>query len=264
MAIMNFLDFAKSIAIKAGRIVKDGYYSELTVERKAEMDYVTQIDKASEKAIRDAITSEYPEHGFLGEESGSDKPSAEYVWVVDPLDGTTNFVYKIPYFSISIALKHRNETVVGVVYNPITEELFYAEKGKGAFLNGKKIEVKNSKPIEKWFLAFCFRDNMKNEEAERIIFDAFYFQVARLLKLGSAALELCYAACGRVDGYIGLTLKEWDYAAGDLIVREANGSCNHTLLINKNVVIAGNKENVLLIRSKIISHNDYPDKHEIG
>jgi len=266
---LEFLTFAKSIALTAGKIVKEGYYSELTVEKKAEMDYVTQIDKASEKTIKDAVAKEFPTHGFLGEESGSDKPNAEYVWVVDPLDGTTNFVYKIPYFSVSIALKHKSkdkdEVIIGVVYNPLTDEMFYAEKGKGAFLNGKKLEIKQKpKPLEKWFLAYCYRDISKHEEAERIVFDSFFYQTARVLKLGSAALELCYAASNRADAYIGLELKEWDYAAGELIVNEAGGIAIHDKLINKGVTIAGCKEAVSLIRSKILSHNHYGDKNEVG
>jgi myo-inositol-1(or 4)-monophosphatase len=264
MSQAELLEFAKSLAFKAGVIISEGYRSEVAVERKAELDFVTRIDKESEQLIRDAIAAKYPTHGFLGEESGSSHTNAEYVWVVDPLDGTTNFVYKIPYFAVSIGLKHKGEAIVGVVYNPLTNEMFYAEKGKGAFLNDKPLRIRDPKPQAKWFLAFCFRDNMKHEEAERIVFDAYYFHIARLLKLGSAALELCYVAAGRVDGYIGLTLKEWDYCAGELIAKEAGAAVTHDKLIEKDILIAAPKENAALISSQILNHNEYHGTHDIG
>lgn len=260
----ELLEFAKNIARKAGTIISAGYRIEVEVERKAELDFVTRIDKEAEKTIRDAISAKYPTHGFLGEESGSSQANADYIWVVDPLDGTTNFVYKIPYFAVSIGLKHKGETIIGVVYNPLTDELFYAGKGKGAFLNDKPLRVREPKPQEKWFLAFCFRDSMKHEEAERIVFDAYYFHIARLLKLGSAALELCYVAAGRVDGYIGLTLKEWDYCAGELIAREAGAMVIHDKLIGKDILIAASKDNAALISSQIMHHNEYHGTHDIG
>ena len=261
---LELLEFAKQLATNAGKIVRDGYYSELVVEKKAEMDFVTRIDRESEQFIRSEIAKKYPKHGFLGEESGSSDINAEYVWVVDPLDGTTNFIHKIPYFAVSIALKHKGETIVGVVYNPMTDEMFYADKGKGAFMNENKLLVKKPGQFEKWFLAHCFRDISKHEEAERIVFDAFYYHVARVAKLGSAALELCYAASSRVDGYIGLSLKEWDYAAGKLIVEEAGGSVMLDRLIGKDVIIAGERDAVSLMASKILHHNEFMDKHSTG
>ncbi len=265
MRIMNdYLEFAKSIAKKAGKIVRDGYYSELIVETKGEQDFVTQIDKRAEKFIREEVEKTFPTHGFIGEESGVTKKNAEFVWVVDPLDGTTNFIHKIPFFGVSIALKRSGEVIVGVVYNPMTDEMFYAEKGKGAYLNGKKLIIQKPNKFEKWFIAHCFRDTTKHEEAERIIFDAFFYQTARIMKIGSASLELCYAASSRVDAYIGLSLKEWDYAAGNLIVKEAGGEVVITELVGKHIVIAAHQEAVHTIVSKVIPHNHYEERHEIG
>lgn len=262
---MEFLDFARSVAKKAGKIVKEGYYSELLVQSKGELDFVTQIDKNAEKLIRTEVERVFPNHGFIGEESGVSKKDAEYIWVVDPLDGTTNFIHRIPFFGVSIALKKRDEgVIIGVVYNPMTDELFYAEKGKGAFINEKQLKIQKPNKFEKWFIAHCFRDTTKHEEAERIIFDAFFYQTARVMKLGSASLELCYAASNRVDAYIGLSLKEWDYAAGNLIVKEAGGEVIIRELIGKHIVIAASHEAVQLISSKILPHNHYEERHEIG
>jgi myo-inositol-1(or 4)-monophosphatase len=262
--MVDHLEFARSLALKAGKIVKEGYYAELLVETKGELDFVTKIDREAEKEIRKEVERTFPTHGFIGEESGTTKKNAEYAWVVDPLDGTTNFIHKIPFFGVSIALKRTGETIVGVVYNPMTDEMFYAEKGKGAYMNGKQLKIKKPNKFEKWFMAHCFRDTTKHEEAERIIFDAFFYQTARTAKLGSASLELCYAASSRVDAYIGLSLKEWDYAAGNLIVKEAGGETILSELVGKHIVIAGHHEAVHLIMSKILPHNHYDERHEIG
>ncbi|MBI2079331.1 inositol monophosphatase, partial [Candidatus Micrarchaeota archaeon] len=182
---------------------------------------------------------------------------------IDPLDGTTNFIHKIPYCSTAIALKHKGETIFSVINDPINNELFYAEYGKGAFLFGeektRRLRVKEATNTHEWFMAFCCPDSTKNEEAEKIVFDTFYPITLRLSKLGSASLEFAYVAAGRLDAYVGIKLKEWDVLPGELLVREAGGVVETGELIGKKLIIGGAKENVHRIKGLVLHHEHYDE-----
>ncbi|MBN2478436.1 inositol monophosphatase [Candidatus Micrarchaeota archaeon] len=246
-----FLKDAEEMARKAGEIINKGYYTmENETEVKLPKDFVTKIDKESEKIIRKMIKEKYPEHGIIGEEYGKEGEEKEYVWIIDPLDGTTNFIHRIPMFAVSIALKKNRETILGIVYNPVTNEMFYAEKEKGAFLNGKKIKP-SEEELENWFMGWCFPDSTRGQKVENAVYSIFFPRTLRLTKLGTAALELCYSACGRIDSYIGIGLKEWDYSAGEFIVREAGGKVIKKTIHERNVIISGPKNNVELIDKEV-------------
>ncbi|MEW6722017.1 MAG: inositol monophosphatase family protein [Candidatus Micrarchaeota archaeon] len=248
---MEQLDFAIDAAKKCGNLIREAYHSEVAVETKGALDFVTRVDRECETLIREAVKAEFPEHGVLGEEFGAPSRETEYVWVVDPLDGTSNFVHRIPFFAVSIALKKGGNTVLGVVHNPMTGEIFHSVFGKGAYLDGKRLSVRKPGPMDGWFLAYCFRDSTRLGAAERKVHGSLFPPVGRLLKLGSAALELCYAASSRVDGYIGLDLKEWDYAAGELIAKEAGAEVLHTKIEGKSALLAAERTAMATIRGKL-------------
>ncbi|MEK6972478.1 MAG: inositol monophosphatase family protein [archaeon] len=190
-------------------------------------DFVTVADKESEKKIIEIIKKRFPEHNFLGEESGtsnnSDKDS-EFCWIIDPLDGTTNFSHAYPYFCISIALQKSKETILGVIYNPISKEMFVAEKGKGSFLNGKRINSSNKKKLIECLISTGFwYDRGKIMDFNMQNMRNVMKRVQGVRRAGSAALDLAYIACGRLDGHWEFNLKPWDTAAGALIIQEAGG-----------------------------------------
>lgn len=195
----------------------------LEVERKGYNDIATEADKAAEKSIIESLTAKYPDHSILAEESGSHMHDSDYWWIIDPLDGTTNFKHKLPIFSVSIALVIKNEVQVGVVYNPYIDELFVAEKGKGAYLNGKQIHVTDAEEKEFSLLATGFAPDKKLVEENLVVFDQLIKEGYLLRRLGSAAIDLAYVACGRFDAFWEFSLKPWDVAAGSLIVEEAGG-----------------------------------------
>lgn len=211
---------------EAGGILKQFWGNLESVESKAEsIDLVTEADKASEKAILNLIQKRFPDHAFLGEESGEFQSApSEYLWIVDPLDGTTNYTHEYPAVSISVALAIGGELKVGVVFNPIFGELFYAVRGGGAFFDGKAIRVSQTASLDRALLSTGFPYN------RRLIADNNYAEFCRLTHLsqgvrrgGSAALDLAYVAAGRLDGYWERGLKPWDIAAGALLVMEAGG-----------------------------------------
>lgn len=248
---MKYYSFLKKLCTTAGKIIETGYFGKINFIEKNVQDYVTKFDLKTEKFIKKEIRKKYPTHNILAEESGKTNTSSNYQWIIDPIDGTTNFIHKIPICAISIALEYKNELIAGAIYNPITKEFFYAEKGKGAYLNGKKISIKSNKKIENWFLAWCYPDSMKNEKNVRNIFDLFYPKCLRVTKLGSAAIELAYVSSGRVDGYISIGLKKWDYAAGELIVKEAGGILLKEKIGKDNLFISSSIENSKLILKMI-------------
>ncbi|MDD5022699.1 MAG: inositol monophosphatase family protein [Candidatus ainarchaeum sp.] len=247
----EYYKFIDNLVKNAGKIIKKGYYGKFEIKEKNKQDYVTGIDLETEKFIKREIGKKFPEHNILAEESGEGNNNSEYLWIIGPLDGTTNFIHKIPIFAISIALEYKKEIITGVIYNPITDELFYAEKGKGAYLNGKGLKIKNNKKIENWFLAWCYPDSKRNEKPVKKIWELFYPECLRVTKLGSAAIELAYVADNRVDGYLSIGLKKWDYSAGELIVQEAGGVLLKEQFLGEKLFIASSKENAQKIKELI-------------
>jgi len=195
----------------------------LTIATKARNDFVSEVDRHAEQAIIQKISRAYPEHGILAEES-SEKKGNEYQWIIDPLDGTTNFLYGIPHYAVSIALKYRGRLEQAVVYDPVKDELFTASRGQGAQMNGHRLRVNNRKDLNAALLAtgIPFRDNQNQDlfmETMRYLIP----DTAGIRRLGSAALDLAYVAAGRFDGYWEFALQSWDIAAGILLVEEAGG-----------------------------------------
>jgi myo-inositol-1(or 4)-monophosphatase len=213
------------ISKEAGSVIKKGFGEKLTLEYKTNVtDFVTNIDKASEKMIIDFIAEEFPKHNILAEESGGDNKGSEYTWVIDPLDGTMNFANGLPIFAVSIGVIKGAELVAGVVYDVMNDVIFAAEKGSGAFQNDKKISVKNNSELEKAFVVTGFPYNIvDNPDRAMERFNSMLKHATGVRRLGSAALDLCYVANGIFDGFWEVSLKPWDMAAGMLLVKEAGG-----------------------------------------
>jgi myo-inositol-1(or 4)-monophosphatase len=219
------LNVAIEAAHAAGNIMRRQiqHVDAIPVERKARHDYVSEVDKACEAEIVREISRYYPDHAFLCEEGGKTGDS-EYVWVIDPLDGTSNYLHGIPHFAVSIAQQVKGRTEHAVVYDPIRDELFTASKGSGAFLNSKRIRVSARSGLEGAVLAtaFPFR-HREHLQAYAKVFQAVFSKVEDFRRAGTASLDLAWVAAGRMDGYFEVALKPWDVAAGTLIVREAGG-----------------------------------------
>jgi len=220
------IQLAIDVALEAGKFLKQSVGNIKTVETKLgqETNLVTEIDRKSEELIIGMIRKKYPDHDFLAEESGSHDQKSEYRWIIDPLDGTLNFTHGVPLYSVSIAVEHRGEIIAGVVYEPNLGELFTAEKGKGAFLNQKPIRVsKVDRLIESMLVTgfpYTIRDNPDNAVAH---FVNMLMSAQGIRRLGSAAVDLAYVACGRFEGFWEVSLSPWDMAAGVLLVQEAGG-----------------------------------------
>ncbi|MEZ5565360.1 MAG: inositol monophosphatase family protein [Gammaproteobacteria bacterium] len=197
---------------------------QLEIRSKARNEYVTQIDQAAEQAILDSIRKRYPDHAFLAEESGRSGES-EYVWIIDPLDGTTNFIHGFPTFCVSIALRRKDTLEVGVVYDPCRQELYTAIRGRGAQLDGKRIRVSDRKELEGTLIGtgFPYRSNTRWLKTYLQMLGNVMEQTAGIRRPGSAALDLCYVAAGRLDGFFEFGLEPWDTAAGTLMIQEAGG-----------------------------------------
>jgi myo-inositol-1(or 4)-monophosphatase len=221
-----FLTIAVRAARKAGDYILRESEKIQSIKTKSPGDYVTNVDQAAESLIIDMLSHSYPNHGFLGEESGETEQSsdAEYQWIIDPIDGTTNFIRKVPHWCISIACRYRGKTQVGVVYDPVRDEIFSAVKGQGAQLNGKRIRVSSLRNLDDSLLAtgFPFRDETKLDDY-MTFFARLFPNCSDMRRAGSAALDLAYVAAGRFDGFWEFGLKPWDTAAGALLVAEAGG-----------------------------------------
>jgi myo-inositol-1(or 4)-monophosphatase len=219
------LDFAISVARSAGGLLRDRVGTRIDVSHKGQdINLVTDVDLASERLIREAIASHYPRHQVLAEEGGLTDSPSEYRWVVDPLDGTTNFAHGYPVFCVSIALEQQGETVLGVVYDPMRDELFSAERGSGAALNSRPIHVSKTQELGRSMLSTGFPYDIRTSNLTNLENWANFATAAQALRrTGAAAIDLCYVACGRFDGFWELSLSPWDTAAGALIVTEAGG-----------------------------------------
>jgi myo-inositol-1(or 4)-monophosphatase len=218
------LNFAIRVAKDAGRLLRDRVGTRIDVDHKGSINLVTDVDLASERLIREAISTYYPRHEVLGEEGGLSESGSEYRWVVDPLDGTTNYAHGYPIFCVSIALECKGEIVLGVVYDPMRDELFSAERGGGAALNNRPIHVSKTAELMQGLLSTGFPYDIKTSKLTNLDHWANFAMNAQALRRdGAAALDLCYVACGRFDGFWELNLSPWDTAAGALIVTEAGG-----------------------------------------
>jgi myo-inositol-1(or 4)-monophosphatase len=220
------IQLAIEAALEAGKFLKQSVGNIKNVESKLgqETNLVTEIDKKSEELIIGMIRKKYPDHDILAEESGGHDQKSECRWIIDPLDGTLNFTHGVPLYSVSIAVEHRGEIVAGVVYEPNLGELFTAEKGRGAFLNQKPIRVsKVERLIESLLVTgfpYTIRDNPDNAVEH---FVNMLMKAQGIRRLGSAAVDLAYVACGRFEGFWEVSLSPWDMAAGILLVQEAGG-----------------------------------------
>lgn len=242
------LNIAIRAARKAGSIIIRHYEMPDSVEtsEKSQNDFVTNVDKAAEQAIIETIRKIYPQHSIITEESGLLAGDDDQVqWIIDPLDGTTNFIKRLPHFSVSIAVRIKDRLEVAVVYDPMRNELFTAVRGDGAQLNNYRLRGSNARDLNGTVLATGFPFKAKQHSASYMdILNRLFTHCADFRRTGSAALDLAYVAAGRVDGFFEINLKPWDFAAGELLVREAGGlvcdfTGNHRYLLTGNLV-AGN------------------------
>lgn len=209
------------------------WQSRFSPKEKGPKDLVTEADVASQKAIREVLLGAFPDHDFLGEEEAADRVAAglpaiplrksEYRWIVDPLDGTANYVHRLQTYAVSIALQHQNEIVLGVVYDPVSEECYAARKGQGATLNGLPLKSSACNQLDQAMIAVSFSANIERGSIEIARFVEALHTCRSVRRLGSAALNLSYLAAGRLDAYWATSVQAWDVAAGFLIVEEAGG-----------------------------------------
>lgn len=217
-------EIAIQAAKRAGSLLKErlGRYGE--VEFKGAIDLVTEADRASEDLIMGEIRKAFPGHGILTEESPEVVKDSPFKWIIDPLDGTTNYSHGFPFFCVSIAFEEEGTVVFGAVYDPMLDELFTAEKGQGALLNNERIKVSGTGSLDRSLLATGFPYDLRVADDNNLDhFSAFSLKAQAIRRAGSAALDLCYTAAGRFDGYWEMKLRPWDVAAGALIVTEAGG-----------------------------------------
>jgi len=229
---------------EVGKIQVEKMDEEMQIHTKTnEFDLVTEVDQLSEKMLMKFIDERYPNHSILTEESGKIDHASDYQWIIDPIDGTTNYAHGFPAFGISIALNHQDETILGVGYFPKLGELYYAVKGKGAYLNDNRIQVSKTKELGKSLLSTGFpyrRDNGLHVNLK--YFEQLSRKVHGIRRTGSAAYDLCNVAAGRFDGYWEFYLNLWDIAAGKLLVEEAGGKVISTPKENNILIISGNNE----------------------
>lgn len=220
----RFEEVARQAAERAGQILRERWLQSNRIDLKSSaVDLVTDADRASEAAILEILGSAFPEHAVLAEESGSHGEN-EFQWLVDPLDGTTNFAHSYPHISISLALNRAGETIFGLVHDPLREEIFTASRGGGAFCNGSPIRVTATPTLATSLLATGFPyDRARWADLYLSYFKAFMMRTHGIRRAGSAALDLCWVGAGRIDGYWEWKLKPWDTSAGALIVSEAGG-----------------------------------------
>ncbi len=221
---MDIRDTAVGAARKAGALLKEHFGNAGRVEFKGAVDLVTEMDRKAEDLITGHIRGVFPDHGILAEESPEHATKTGRRWIIDPLDGTTNYAHAFPVFCTSIAFEEAGEVTLGVVYNPMLDELFIAQKGKGATLNGRKISVSKTTELDKSLLATGFPYDVRTSKANNLEnFSNFAVRAQAIRRAGSAALDLSYTACGRFDGFWEMKLRPWDVAAAGLMVEEAGG-----------------------------------------
>jgi myo-inositol-1(or 4)-monophosphatase len=220
----NYRQFIETLAVEAGTLLKERLSDQHTVEYKGEINLVTEADRLSEAILIERIGRRFPGHDILTEESPETANGSAFRWIIDPLDGTTNYSHGYPVFCVSVGFEKKGEIILGVIYDPMLEELFVAERGKGAFLNGKKIGVSKTRELTKSLLATGFPYDIRENPDNNInYFNVLALRAQAVRRAGSAALDLAYVAAGRFDGFWELKLHPWDTAAGWLLVLEAGG-----------------------------------------
>ncbi len=217
------LEAAISAAKEAGGVLREGFGWQHSVKYKGEVDIVTEVDEQSERVIGEVLLGAFPAYGMLAEEGGGLAGKEDARWIVDPLDGTTNYAHGLPIFCVSIALEKGGEVVLGVVHDPTREETYVAERGGGATLNGEPIAVSDTDELARALLGTSFPDDPEEIPMGLDLFERFTDPARGLRRLGSGALDLCYVAAGRLDGCYEQGFSAWDVAAGALIVEEAGG-----------------------------------------
>ena len=222
------LNTATAAALKAGKLIslQTQRLDQVVIDKKERNDFVSDVDRAAEAEIVFALKRAYPDHGIIGEEGSSINPEADYQWIIDPLDGTTNFLYGVPHFAVSIACVYKGRLEHGVIYDPTLDELFTASRGDGARLNNRRIRVGTRRSMTGALLStgIPFRDDqMDNLDTYLKTMKALIPDTAGIRRQGSAALDLAYVAAGRFDGFWEFGLKQWDMAAGVLLIQEAGG-----------------------------------------
>ena len=221
----HLLTVAVDAARAAGQVLCGYVQSGFTIDRKSPINLVTDADHAAEQCIIDCVRRAFPSHGTLAEERGVDAPrSSPYRWIIDPLDGTTNFAHRFPVYAVSIAVEYADQLLLGVVYDPTRDELFTAIAGRGAFLNGQSIAVSDTAPLDSALLVTGFAYDIRETTNNNLDhFGRFTLKAQGVRRTGSAALDLCYVAAGRFDGFWEVKLSPWDMAAGIVILNEAGG-----------------------------------------
>jgi myo-inositol-1(or 4)-monophosphatase len=234
--VAEFVGIAETIAREAGALLRDFYHRGVTTEYKGDVDLVTEADRASEALIVARLKERLPSHGVFGEEGTRQGLENEFRWYIDPLDGTTNFAHGFPAFCVVMGCERRvpglaanqdGEMVAGVIYDPLRDEMFSAERGGGAKLNGKAIHVSKAKLLQESLIATGFPSHKRHRSPNVHFYQEFTLRSHGVRRAGSAALDLAYVACGRLDGYWEFKLNPWDTSAGYLLVEEAGGAVTH-------------------------------------
>jgi myo-inositol-1(or 4)-monophosphatase len=227
--VASYLDTAIEIAREASALLRDFAQRNVGFELKGEHDLVTAADRASEKLVVERLRASFPTHAVVAEEGGGYPGSSDFRWYVDPLDGTTNFAHGFPVYNVTLALEQAGELIAGVVADPVRGEIFSAERGAGAFLNGRRIQVSQVKRVEDALVSTGFPSRRRHQNVNV----HFFYQLSMLShgvrRPGAAALDLAYVACGRLDLYWEFNLYPWDMAAGILLIQEAGGRCSNML-----------------------------------
>ena len=230
---LEFADPASRIALEAGALLRGYYRKGVVTEYKGDVDLVTEADRASEKLIVERLHAAFPQHGVFGEEGTRSHLESEYRWYIDPLDGTTNFAHGFPAFCVSLGLEKRGtlfaasedgEIVAAVIYDPLRDELFTAEKGKGAYLNGAQMRVSRTRALAESLVATGFPSRKRHDNPNIYFYQQFTLRSHGVRRAGSAALDLAYTACGRLDAFWEFNLNPWDTSAGALLVTESGGT----------------------------------------
>ena len=232
----EFAGIAEGIAREAGALLREYYRRGVATEYKGDVDLVTEADRASEALIKARLQAAFPEHGVYGEEGTRERLTSEHRWYVDPLDGTTNFAHTFPAFCVVLGLERRppgtaenadGEMVAGVIYDPLRDEAFVAERGRGAWLNGQRIAVSKTRALQEALTATGFPSQKRHKSPNVHFYQEITLRSHGVRRAGSAALDLAYVACGRLDGFWEFNLNPWDTSAGYLLVEEAGGTVTH-------------------------------------
>jgi myo-inositol-1(or 4)-monophosphatase len=221
----SFVEAAAEIAHEAGSLLRHYFERRVAFEMKGDYDLVTEADRASEKLVVERLSKQFPLHGIVAEEGGGHDSPSEYRWYVDPLDGTTNFAHSYPVWNVTLGLEKAGELIAGVVFDPNRDELFTAERGAGAFLNGRRIHVSGAARVADSLLSTGFPNHNRATNPNIHFFHELAMSAHGVRRGGSAAIDLAYVAAGRLDGFWEIGLSPWDMAAGILLVEEAGGVC---------------------------------------